>query len=114
VAPAPPGAAFGEITFGRGITEDKQPLEPGTVFAASPQPVYAFFEYRGMANGTAWTFVWLRDGEEMWRETWEWSWGSYGRTWLFYTPPGGYTPGNYEVRLYIGDELQQTGTFVVR
>jgi hypothetical protein len=110
----PSGAGFGEIVFSRDISADNQPLEAGTVFAAGSEPVYIFFEYRGLSNGVLWTQAWYREGEEMWRDTGPWQWGSRGRAWFFYTPPSGYTPGNYEVRLYIGDELQQTGTFIVQ
>jgi hypothetical protein len=110
----PSGAGFGEIVFSRDISADNQPLEAGTVFAAGSEPVYVFFEYRGLSNGVLWTQAWYREGEEMWRDTGPWQWGSRGRAWFFYTPPSGYTPGNYEVRLYIGDELQQTGMFIVR
>jgi len=109
-----PGATFGEITLARGVTDDNKPKDPGTVFPASSLRVYAFFDYQNLSDGVLWTQVWYREGKEIGRESNLWEWGSYGTAWIFLRPIGGYSRGEYEVRLYIGDELKQTATFTVR
>lgn len=109
-----PEATFGEITFARGVTDDGSPLEPGTVFSQEVKAIYAFFVYKAMANGVPWTQVWLREGEELVRVTELWEWGTQDRARIYYKPSAGYIPGRYELRLYIGDQLQQTATFEIR
>ena len=109
-----PEAAFGEITLARGVTDDNKPKDPGTVFPASILPLYAFFDYQNLSDGVLWTQVWYREGKEIGSESNLWEWGSYGTAWIFLKPVSGYSRGEYEVRLYIGDELKQTATFTVR
>lgn len=109
-----PGATFGEITLARGVTDDNKPKDPGTVFPASISRLYAFFDYQNLSNGVLWTQVWYREGKEIASESNLWEWGSHGTAWIFLKPVSGYSRGEYEVRLYIGDELKQTATFTVR
>jgi hypothetical protein len=109
-----PDAAFGEIILARGVTEDNEPKDPGTVFPARISELYAFFDYQNLSDGALWTQVWYREGKEIGSESNLWEWGSYGTAWIFLKPVGGYSRGDYEVRLYIGDELKQTATFTVR
>jgi len=109
-----PEAAFGEITIAQGVTEDNKPKDPGTVFPAGLSQLYAFFDYQDLSDGVLWTQVWYRKGKEIGSESSLWEWGSYGTAWIFLKPVGGYPRGEYEVRLYIGDELKQKATFTVR
>lgn len=115
-----PGATFGEITLARSVTDDNKPEDPGTVFPAGISRLYAFFDYQNLSNGVLWTQVWYREGKEIGSESSLWEWGSSGTVdtgygaWIFLEPVGGYSRGEYEVRLYIGDELKQTATFTVR
>lgn len=109
-----PDATFGAITMAQGVTEDNEPKDPGTVFPAGIPQLYAFFDYRNLSNGVLWTQAWYREGKEIGSESSLWEWGSYGTAWIFLKPVGGYSRGEYEVRLYIGDELKQTAHFTVR
>lgn len=109
-----PDATFGEITLARDVTDDNKPKDPGTVFPANISELYAFFDYRDLSDGVLWTQAWYRGGKEIGSESSLWEWGSYGTAWIFLKPVGGYPRGEYEVRLYIGDELKQTATFTVR
>jgi hypothetical protein len=107
-------ATFGEITLARGVTEDNKPKDPGTVFSVRISQLYAFFDYQNLSDGVLWTQAWYREGKEIGSESNLWEWGSYGTAWIFLKPVGGYSRGEYEVRLYIGDELKQTASFAVR
>jgi hypothetical protein len=109
-----PDAVFGEITLAQGVTEDNEPKDPGTAFPVRISELYAFFDYENLSDGVLWTQVWYRGGKEIGSESSLWEWGSYGTAWIFLKPVGGYSRGEYEVRLYIGDELEQTATFTVR
>ncbi|MFB0535795.1 MAG: hypothetical protein ACETWR_12530 [Anaerolineae bacterium] len=109
-----PDATFGEITLAQGVTKDNEPKDPGTVFPAGISELYAFFDYQNLSDGVLWTQAWYRKGKEIGSESNLWEWGSYGTAWVFLKPVGGYSQGEYEIRLYIGDELKQTATFTVR
>jgi hypothetical protein len=109
-----PEAAFGEITLARGVTDDNEPKDPGTVFPPGISQLYAFFDYQNLSDGVLWTQAWYRGGKEIGGESNLWEWGSYGTAWIFLKPVSGYSRGEYEVRLYIGDELKQIATFTVR
>jgi hypothetical protein len=109
-----PDAVFGEITLARGVTDDNRPEGPSTIFPDDISQLYAFFDYQDLSNGVLWTQVWYREGKEIGSESSLWEWGSYGTAWIFLKPVGGYSRGEHEVRLYIGDELKQTATFTVR
>jgi hypothetical protein len=109
-----PDAVFGEIILAQGVTEDNEPEDPGTVFPVRISGLYAFFDYENLSDGVLWTQVWYRGGTEIGSESSLWEWGSYGTAWIFLKPVGGYSRGEYEVRLYIGEELEQKASFTVR
>lgn len=109
-----PGASFGKITLAKGVTEDNLPLEPCTLFPEGTRRVYAFFEYSGMTKGVAWTQAWYREGDELWSHTKKWRLREQGIAWVYFEPSRGFSVGEYEVRLYIGQELQQRATFTLR
>lgn len=107
------GASLYNVTLAKNIGGDGKPLDVTDVFPAGTKRVYLFFQYRGMIRGLQWTQVWLRGTEEVFRETGPWEWGDSGTSWLYLTPDGGYTPGEYEAQLYVGDNLQQSVRFRV-
>lgn len=109
-----PGIEIKNLVFSRAITPDYKPRSPGTTFSPGENYIYAFFEYQGMQNGVVWRHVWSRGAEQLLSETRLWEWGNYGRAYVFFSPAGGYTPGQYKVQIYVGDVLKQTGEFTIR
>jgi hypothetical protein len=109
--PARPG--FSDVVLARGVSADKEPVAPGNDFPQISAPIYAFFSYYSMMQGSTWSYAWFRDDMEMTRETQEWTWGWAGRAYVFYEPLGGYTPGEYRVRFYLGNQLQAEASFAI-
>jgi len=109
-----PDTAVESIVFSRSVTSDSKPNKPARVFPPGDDYIYAFFEYREVKDGVAWRHVWFRESEELASEGALWKYGSDGRAYVFFSPVGGFTPGRYMVQIYIGGELRQSGTFVVR
>jgi len=105
------GMHFGPLVLARDMDAAKEPVDEGQAFSLDDRPVYAFFQYRDMQNGMFWSQEWHREGELLWRGDARWSWGQAGRSWVFYTPPYGWTAGSYEVRLYLEGRLEQAATF---
>jgi len=92
------------------MSNDK-PVGPATDFPAGTRQVYALFDYKGMRNGLPWGHAWYLNGDEIATERTTWDLGQQGTAWLFINIQ---KSGNYEVRLFVEDQLEQTGTFRVR
>jgi hypothetical protein len=111
-----PGSPFSNLVLARGIDKDHHPVTPGREFTAGAQPIYLFFDYRGMKPGTRWGHLWIWGGQQIDRSITAWpeDWGSAGTGWVFYTPEGGFQPGPYEVQLLINDQMVASTSFIVR
>lgn len=109
-----PDAAVGPILFSRAISPDNTPRNPATAFSTGDNYIYAFFDYRNMANGALWSTVWLKGNEQIGGETNVWPYGSDGRAYVYFAPLGGYQPGKYELRIRVGDRQLQSAAFDVR
>ena len=111
--PAGKGAHITIITLAASHDEGGQPVDPGAEFPPGDHRVYLFIAYEDMANGVAWTFATYREGEFLDSSTQLWEWGAEGKTYLYYEPPGGYEPGVYEMRVFVGERLQGVAQFVI-
>jgi hypothetical protein len=91
-------------------------VTPGREFTVGAQPIYLFFDYRGMKPGTRWGHLWIWGGQQLDRSITAWpdDWGSAGTGWVFYTPEGGFQPGPYEVQLLVNDQVVASTSFIVR
>jgi len=109
-----PASRIEPIEFGRAIGERNRPVNPGTVFEPGEEYVYASFAYSNMTNGSIWRYVWYSGSEELLATSELWQWGDFGRAYIFFAPLGGFKPGRYKLQLYVGDELKQSASFVIR
>jgi hypothetical protein len=91
-------------------------VNPGREFTAGAQPIYLFFDYRGMKPGARWGHVWTWGDQQLDRSitAWPQDWGSTGTGWVFYTPEGGFQPGPYVVQLLVDDQVVASTSFIVR
>jgi len=109
-----PASRIEPIEFGRAIGERNRPVNPGTVFEPGEEYVYASFAYSNMTDGSIWRYVWFSGSEELLATNDLWQWGDFGRAYIFFAPLGGFKPGRYKLQLYVGDELKQSASFVIR
>jgi len=108
--PAPSGR-FGAIVFS--ASPQYPTSEARTEFPSNISRIHAHWTYKGMSNGTPWNYVWLREGQEIAKAEGRWQWGEEGGTHL-YLGPQPWSPGNYEIRLYIEGSLERSATFTIR
>jgi hypothetical protein len=126
--PLPTPAATAEpearITFRALSTEVSrgQPVDPGDTFPPGDYRIYVFFRYQAMRDGLETTANWYKDGEaiDFCSDTWPWGQdedyafgGANGASLIYCKTPGGWKPGNYEVRLLTEDRLQFLVEFVI-
>lgn len=98
-----------------------RPIDPGYTFPSGQHPMLLFFHYRGMKSGVPVTVAWYRGTEclEGCCESWLWGqltdrrWGEEGNASVACTPPGGWEPGMYEVRVFIEARLHGIAQFMI-
>ena len=109
-----PNAIFSAFQFTQGITDDYVAVAPGEVFQNPIGHLYALFSYDNLADGVQWTALWFRDGELVHFESIPWVGGSGGFGYTDWNPDAeAWISGLYEVQVFLGRELKQSGTFLV-
>ncbi len=99
------------------ISGDFGPISPGVRFTAGFNRIYFFVKYSGMQNGVLWRrqllygSTTLDDNLYLWGQQ-----ESSGTAYFFFGEEGGFKPGSYEIRLYIGqtDQPATTAIFTVQ
>jgi len=105
---------IGRITFAPATTAAGQPVDPDFMFDATLTEIHAVFEYAGMSADDTWTQVWYHNGDELLSTTQPWIKGQEGT--FDYSIKAGdepFTPGEWTLELYVGDELLSAGSFVI-
>jgi len=113
VGAAREGASIGSIAFATGVTDDDEPINPGTSFPVGTTKVYGIFAYEDIVPGMIFEYVWYHDGEEDVADSAAWENTKDGTYWVNIYNDDGVTPGAYDLYLYVDDDLLQTGSFVV-
>ncbi len=113
--PAPAGAWVGEITFASDISQDNQPVNPGTVFKRGVTQIYAIFPYSGFDQGMKITLYWTVNGQEFVSAMRSWQWDSSGT----YTPSTSYSnnrqldTGTWTFTIFANFKKLGSGTFKI-
>jgi parallel beta-helix repeat protein len=106
---------FGAITFARGES-DVKPVDPATMFPAGIETVYACWDYWKTNPDLLFTRSWYNNGKEWFSESISWEHAENGSICehIYMVKSGkGLPTGNWEVKLYIGNELAQSGKFKI-
>ncbi len=109
--PAPPEVHVGPIVFASEITDDLDPVDPGTRFPDGVEQIYAIFPFEGMSKGLDYAAIWYQNGQELAREEGKWPWGTRAKSFTFIVPHG---EGLYKLDLYINDTVVATKIFEIR
>ena len=100
--------------FASEVSRGTEPVNVATEFTGETTRVYAFATYTGMSGGTPCESVWYMEGEEILSDSFAWSFGESGETWLsFIEDERGLSPGRYNWELRVAGELMGGGAFVV-
>ncbi|HZY45048.1 MAG TPA: hypothetical protein VFF70_09895 [Anaerolineae bacterium] len=110
-------ASFSPITFAIGV-ENEQPVDAMDTFPSGVTKIYGVFSGINIKDGQAWRHEWLLNGESFPElssgTTWKAAIAGVNSVWWI-TPsfPEGMDAGEWELRLYIGDQLVQSGKVTV-
>jgi len=109
-----PTVIFSDLVFSTELDKDFQPVNSASEFKNPVPKVYGVFSYDQMTVGAQWTALWYRGQDLVCFETLPWNGGTGG---FGYTecdaPVGGWLPGEYDVRLFLGTYWKRTGRFAV-
>lgn len=109
-----PDAVFSSLLFSTQMV-NTQAVNPATVFQNPVGHLYAVFSYDNMTPGVQWTSIWYRDGQQVHLETKPWDGGTGGYGFTDWNPPASdWLPGEYEVRIFVGEDWKVIGQFIVR
>jgi hypothetical protein len=90
------------------ISDTYTPVNPRTEFNSTTTRIYYFVEFNHMAQGSVWKMTLSRDGEIVEGNSYLWRDDESGETYFFFGNDSGFAPGNYEIRLFIGENSAPT------
>jgi Tol biopolymer transport system component len=102
------------LIFAQEVTEDYEPVNATTSFEEGITEIHALFDYSGILEDYTWERVWYLDGEEILRNAATWTDEEAGR-FDYYLDAGGepLPPGEWELEIYVEDELLASGAFTI-
>jgi len=106
---------FGPITFSEGDYVGR-PVNPATKFQPGIETVWACWDYWGMNPDLRFTHSWYNNGKERVSKSISWDRAENGSfcTNIYWVEGSiGLPTGNWELKLYIDNELVQSGTFTI-
>jgi hypothetical protein len=92
------------------ISDTYLPINPHRVFNSDTTRIYLFVRYSAMTEGVLWQRNLYRDGELVDENIDLWKLGDEGETFFFFGDSNGFLPGEYEIRLFIGDRKNPINT----
>jgi hypothetical protein len=112
--PPPADARIEFWALARGADDSNRPVGRSEAFSEGVERIYLFFTYDGLLPNVPLTVIWYRNGEYLsgWTGLWE-SQRSAGQRFVFLNQSGGYTLGDYEVQVWLGNRLQIRTSFSV-
>jgi hypothetical protein len=102
--PAQPGAMVRITAADSAISANNTPIQPTTTFESGIARIYLFVSFQDMDDGVAWSRVLYRDNQPIQGQAYLWSQGADGSSFFFFGNEDGYEPGDYQVRLFLGEE----------
>ena len=98
-----PDAALRIAALSDQIDAALRPVNPRTTFAAGTKRIFFFVEFSAMTEGVLWRRTIYKDGELFDDNTYVWGLAASGTGHFFFGQDSGFEPGDYEIRLYIGE-----------
>lgn len=99
------GTELGTVVLSSTVTKDYKAVNPGSVFGEGFYTLYATFDYKDMADGMAWAWVWRHNGKVIDGGNELWVYGDEGPGYIFLSPEEGFGEGAYTLEIWVNGEL---------
>jgi hypothetical protein len=110
---ARPEAVFSPIEIARRLDRLNRAINPAEAFENPIGILYGAFTYDFLDDGVRWTALWYREDQIVCSETRLWEGGTGGYGYAECAPPGGWQPGEYELRMFLGESWRISARFRV-
>ncbi|MCS6846753.1 MAG: hypothetical protein RMN52_03440 [Anaerolineae bacterium] len=97
-----------------GVDANGAPIGAGTTFTRGVETIYIFFDFRDVPPSALLRHSWFRDGGSVFFRSKRLAKNGQGTDYVSWSPPGGFQPGLYEVRIALGGVPQFVANFEVR
>lgn len=104
---------LGSIAFSLDVSGNYEAINPSNQFETGFYTLYATFAYRGMVDGTNWSWSWQRNGSQIDGGNQVWNYGADGPGYIYFQPEEGFQPGEYALAIWVDDVLQNQASFSV-
>lgn len=108
-----PEAVFSPIEITRRLDRLNRAIAPAEAFENPLGTLYGAFTYDFLDDGVRWTALWYRGDRIVCSETQAWEGGTGGYGFSECTPAEGWQPGEYELRMFLGESWKRSGRFRV-
>lgn len=106
-------AAFSPILVAPRLDRSNQPLGASETFLNPPRRLYGAFTYNNLRGGEQWTALWYVGSQVVCEESKPWDGGTGGYGYTECAPPQGWLPGEYEIRMFLGETWKVSAKFTV-
>lgn len=93
------------LVFSTQIDDDYKAINPNNVFSVGRYTLFATFDYEGMADGMAWSWVWRHEGDVVEGGNELWNYGKDGPGYIYLNPEQGFRAGKYSLEVWVNGEL---------
>ncbi len=108
-----PEAVFSPLEFSQRLDRLNRAIGPGEAFENPVPMLFGAFTYDALDDGIRWTALWYFGPEIVCSETKPWDGGTGGYGFTECAPLGGFQPGEYEVRMFLGETWEVSGRFLI-
>lgn len=113
-AQIPPDKRLALNVIASGMDANGAPIGVGTTFTRGVETIYIFFDFRDVPPSALLRHSWFRDGGSVFFRSKRLAKNGQGIDHVSWSPPGGFQPGLYEVRIALGGVPQFVANFEVR
>lgn len=108
-----PEAVFSPVEVSDRIDSINRAIDPGISWANPLQTLYGAFTYDFLEDGVRWTALWYLEDQVICVESEPWIGGTGGYGYTECLPADGWTPGDYEIQLFLGEQWKVSTVFSV-
>ncbi|MCL6512179.1 MAG: hypothetical protein K6U78_16025 [Anaerolineae bacterium] len=113
-AQVPPNKRLVLNAIASGVDANGAPMGMSTTFDRGVETIYVFFDFQDVPPSALLRHSWFRDGGSVFFRSKRLAQNGRGTDYVSWSPPGGFQPGLYEVRISLGGVLQFVANFEVR